>query len=157
MKVSDARVLRDELTDDRRLRDDLHLDSLDFIGVVSAIVGITSYRLTFMGRADHAGTTSMQDRRDASQGASAFALGAREIVLGQFPNCGANVGNMTFTPGAFNIVPAGVTVSLEFRGPDADELARLETEFLVRLKTQLDPRWVLAHHPPFSPQITARF
>lgn len=106
------------------------------IGVVSAIVGITSYRLTFMGRADHAGTTSMQDRRDASQGASAFALGAREIVLGRFPNCVANVGNMTFTPGAFNIVPAGVTVSLEFRGPDADELARFEKALLERAQAE---------------------
>src|ERR1041384_380020 len=30
------------------------------IGVVSAIVGISSYRLSFIGRADHAGSTTMQ-------------------------------------------------------------------------------------------------
>ena len=34
------------------------------IGIVSAIVGISSYQLTFIGRADHAGSTTMQDRLD---------------------------------------------------------------------------------------------
>jgi acyl carrier protein len=32
-------VLRDELADDKSLRGDLHLDSLDFVSVVSAIEG----------------------------------------------------------------------------------------------------------------------
>ncbi len=35
------------------------------VGVVTAIVGITRARLTFRGRANHAGTTIMEDRRDA--------------------------------------------------------------------------------------------
>ena len=56
------------------------------IGVVSAIVGIWSYRLSFIGRADHAGTTTMDDRLDASLGASAFTLAAREVVMKDFPN-----------------------------------------------------------------------
>src|SRR5258706_3847673 len=36
------------------------------IGVVSAIVGSWSYHLSFIGRADHAGSTTMNDRLDAS-------------------------------------------------------------------------------------------
>lgn len=36
---ANARVLPADLADDRRLRDDLRLDSLDFIGVVSAVEG----------------------------------------------------------------------------------------------------------------------
>ncbi len=95
------------------------------IGIVSAIVGIWSYRLSFIGRADHAGTTTMDDRLDASLGASAFTLTAREIVMKDFPNCVANIGNMEFSPGAFNIVPARVDVSLEFRSPDEEEFKRL--------------------------------
>ena len=51
------------------------------IGIVSAIVGIRSYRLSFIGRADHAGSTLMTDRADASLGASSFTLAAREIVM----------------------------------------------------------------------------
>ena len=102
------------------------------IGIVSAIVGIWSYRLSFIGRADHAGTTTMQDRRDASLGSSAFTLAAREIVMNDFPNCVVNVGHMEFAPGAFNIVPARVDVGLEFRAPDEEEFKRLDAVLLDR-------------------------
>lgn len=102
------------------------------IGIVKAIVGIRSYRLAFIGRADHAGSTLMTDRADASLGASAFTLAAREIVIQDFPECVVNVGRMEFLPGAFNIVPARVDVSLEFRSPDAEEFDRLDKALLAR-------------------------
>jgi hydantoinase/carbamoylase family amidase len=101
------------------------------IGIVSAIVGIWSYRLSFIGRADHAGTTTMDDRLDASLGASAFALAARELVLKDFPNCVVNVGKMEFAPGAFNIVPARVDVALEFRSPEEEQFQRLDAALLA--------------------------
>ncbi|MBI3913160.1 MAG: Zn-dependent hydrolase [Chloroflexi bacterium] len=100
------------------------------IGIVTDIVGIGSYRLTFIGRADHAGTTTMQDRLDAAQGASAFTGAIRDLVIERFLNCVANVGKMEFEPGAFNIVPARVTASLEFRAPNAAEFTRLEAALL---------------------------
>lgn len=102
------------------------------IGIVSAIVGIWSYRLSFIGRADHAGTTSMEDRLDASLGAGAFTLAARELVMKDFPNCVINVGNMEFMPGAFNIIPARVDVSLEFRSPDEAQFQQLDRALLER-------------------------
>jgi beta-ureidopropionase / N-carbamoyl-L-amino-acid hydrolase len=100
------------------------------IGIVTAIVGIWSYKLSFIGKADHAGTTTMEDRRDASLGASAFTLAAREMVMRDFPNSVVNVGKMDFAPGAFNIVPAQVDVALEFRSPDEEEFKRLDTALL---------------------------
>ena len=100
------------------------------IGIVSAIVGIWSYRLSFIGRADHAGSTTMDDRLDASLGASAFTLAARELVMKDFPNCVVNVGKMDFAPGAFNIVPARVDLALEFRSPDAEEFDRLDAALI---------------------------
>ncbi len=106
------------------------------IGIVSAIVGIRSYRLTFIGRADHAGSTTMDDRLDASLGASAFTLAAREIVTRDFPNCVANVGKMDFAPGAFNIVPARVDVSLEFRSPDEEEFKHLDSVLIASAKAE---------------------
>jgi N-carbamoyl-L-amino-acid hydrolase len=106
------------------------------IGVVSAIVGIWSYRLAFIGRADHAGSTMMDDRLDASLGASAFTLAAREMVMKDFPSCVVNVGKMDFTPGAFNIVPARVDVSLEFRSPDEEEFKRLDAALLLLANTE---------------------
>jgi N-carbamoyl-L-amino-acid hydrolase len=108
------------------------------IGIVTGIAGINSYRLTFVGRADHAGTTSMADRRDAAQGASALALAAREIVMRDFPDCVANVGDMQFAPGAFNIVPARVELALEFRASAPGPFDRLEAALLERARTEAE-------------------
>jgi N-carbamoyl-L-amino-acid hydrolase len=101
------------------------------IGIVSAIVGIWSYRLSFLGRADHAGTTMMDDRLDASLGAGEFVLAARDTVLHDFRDCVVNIGNMQFSPGAFNIVPARVDVSLEFRSADEEKFERLDSLLLA--------------------------
>jgi hydantoinase/carbamoylase family amidase len=106
------------------------------IGIVSAIVGIRSYRLGFIGRADHAGSTLMTDRADASLGASAFTLAAREIVMRDFPDCVVNVGRMDFTPGAFNIVPARVDLSLEFRSPGEEQCEKLDAALMACAKEQ---------------------
>lgn len=100
------------------------------IGIVSAIVGIWSYRLSFLGRADHAGTAAMDDRRDASLGASEFTLAARDTVLHDFRDCVVNIGDMKFSPGAFNIVPAQVDVSLEFRSAEEEKFQRLDSLLL---------------------------
>lgn len=124
------------------------------IGIVTAIVGIWSYRLSFIGNADHAGTTTMEDRRDASLGASAFTLAARELVMREFPNCVVNVGKMDVTPGAFNIVPARVDVALEFRSPDEDEFNRLDKALLelaareaARFDLELKTEFLGRHSP----------
>ncbi|MBI5303946.1 MAG: Zn-dependent hydrolase [Chloroflexi bacterium] len=108
------------------------------IGIVTNIVGVESYRVKFIGRADHAGSTPMDERRDAAQGASAFALAAREILLRDFPHCVANVGKMEFAPGAFNIVPSSVVTWLEFRAPTAEEFARLDAALIARAKLEAE-------------------
>ncbi|MCC7358831.1 MAG: Zn-dependent hydrolase [Anaerolineales bacterium] len=100
------------------------------IGVVTAIVGITSYRVTFSGAANHAGTTPMDARQDAGLGAAAFTLTARELVVRDFAGCAVNVGQMRFEPGAFNIIPGRAELALEFRAPDALRLAEVEDALL---------------------------
>ncbi|MEK9162050.1 MAG: Zn-dependent hydrolase, partial [Chloroflexota bacterium] len=100
------------------------------IGVVSGIVGITSYRLKYIGAANHAGTTPMETRSDAGLGASAFTLTAREMVMRDFPNCVVNVGQMNFKPGAFNIIPGVAEFALEFRSPESKQLKQLEASLL---------------------------
>jgi N-carbamoyl-L-amino-acid hydrolase len=100
------------------------------IGVVSGIVGITSYRLRFHGAANHAGTTPMETRLDAGLGASTFLLTAREMVVRDYPGCVVNVGQMQFKPGGFNIIPGAADLALEFRSEDPARLAELETALL---------------------------
>ncbi len=90
------------------------------IGVVTSIVGICSYWLAYLGRADHAGTTPMKDRLDAALGASAFILAVPQILMADFPNCVANVGEMHLMPGAFNIVSDRARLGLELRAADKD-------------------------------------
>ena len=130
------------------------------IGIVSAIVGIWSYRLSFIGRADHAGSTKMDDRLDASLGASAFTLAARELVMKDFPACVVNVGKMEFAPGAFNIVPARVDVSLEFRSPDEEEFKQLDSA-LINLAKEQSAQFGLGldveHHGKHSPSLMSDF
>lgn len=91
------------------------------IGIVTGMVGIHMYLVTFHGQANHAGTTPMLKRQDAALGASAFCLAVQQRTLAEYPDCVATVGRMQFVPGAFNIVPEQVTVFMELR---TDERAR---------------------------------
>jgi beta-ureidopropionase / N-carbamoyl-L-amino-acid hydrolase len=100
------------------------------IGVVTNISGIAFYRLTFSGRADHAGTAPMETRRDAGTGASFFILSLRELIIEKFPECFANVGSMRFEPGAFNIVPEKAVLSLEFRSPEMNQFHSLKSSIM---------------------------
>jgi beta-ureidopropionase / N-carbamoyl-L-amino-acid hydrolase len=100
------------------------------IGVVTGIVGARSFTLDFRGDSGHAGTTPMDARRDAGLAAASFATAANALVLRDFPESVATVGDMRFHPGAFNIVPGAVRVSLEFRSLERAELDALESALL---------------------------
>jgi N-carbamoyl-L-amino-acid hydrolase len=107
----------------------------DEIGIVTAIVGIRRLRLRFIGRADHAGTTSIPRRRDAGRAACTFAAHAWEVVLRDLTDCVINVGNLRFEPGTFNVVPKAVTLDLELRASSNPRLAALH-DTLVHLAKQ---------------------
>ncbi|MCP4711757.1 MAG: Zn-dependent hydrolase [Planctomycetes bacterium] len=114
------------------------LDQGKDIGIVTTIVGIRSWRLRFLGRADHAGTTPMAKRLDAAQGAAAFTLAAREMVMKEFPDGVVNVGLMEFSPGAFNVVPETVNVSLQFRADQQEKMDRMEAALLLQAAQDAD-------------------
>ena len=86
------------------------------VGVVSAIAGQTRAKLTFHGRAGHAGTTPMSLRRDALAGAAEFALAAESLAKST-PGLVATVGTMAVAPGAANVIPASAMFSLDLRHP----------------------------------------
>lgn len=102
------------------------------IGVVTGIIGRTTYELTFYGEASHSGTTSMSSRRDALLGASVFIYDAYDLVQERFPLGVFNCGNINISPGSFNIVPAEAKLTFECRHPSAKHLSEMEA-MLIRL------------------------
>jgi N-carbamoyl-L-amino-acid hydrolase len=104
------------------------------IGIVTGIVGSSSFRLVFEGDARHAGTTPMDARRDAGLGAATFVLGVRETVTSDFPGCVATVGDIKTEPGSFNVVPGRARLRMECRSPDAAELSALERALTGRAR-----------------------
>ncbi len=105
------------------------LESLDLrLGVVEAIAGQNRLDLLFEGKANHAGTTPMNLRRDALVGASEW-VSAVELEARAVPGAVATVGRMNVSPGGGNVIPGSVAASLDVRHSDDnirhDLIARL--------------------------------
>ncbi len=89
-------------------------------GVVSAISGQTRARVGFTGHAGHAGTTPMALRKDALAGAAEFILAVEALAKARSPLV-ATVGWITAHPGATNVIPGSVELSLDVRHPRNEE------------------------------------
>jgi beta-ureidopropionase / N-carbamoyl-L-amino-acid hydrolase len=97
------------------------------LGVVTGIVGIRRLRVTFTGRADHAGTTPTALRRDAGAAALRYGTAFLDLVAEQGgPDTVCNIGAIRFEPGAGNIVPALAEMLVEYRDLSAQRLAALD-------------------------------
>ena len=151
------------------------------VGVVTGIAGQTRARVTFTGRAGHAGTTPMEGRRDALAAAAewigaveaearggthaslADRIGAAEAeALDRDPALVATVGEIAAEPGAPNVIPGRVTASLDVRHLEdaAREQAVAATrEHAARIATArgLDTAWDQIQSTaavPCSPDLT---
>jgi allantoate deiminase len=87
------------------------------VGVVSGISGQTRANLHFKGEAGHAGTVPMKMRRDALCAASEFVLEV-EAYARSHDGLQATVGQVHVYPGASNVIPGSVTLSLDVRHID---------------------------------------
>jgi len=87
------------------------------IGVVTAIVGQSRVTLRFSGMAGHAGTVPMALRHDALCAAAAFVLAAEAEARSE-QGLVATVGQLAVAPGASNVIPGAVTLSLDVRHHD---------------------------------------
>jgi allantoate deiminase len=91
------------------------LDSFNLpLAAVDTIVGQTRCELTFSGQANHAGTTPMHLRSDALAGAAEFIQHAERLARDS-AGLVATVGTIHAAPGAVNIIPGLVTLSLDVR------------------------------------------
>jgi allantoate deiminase len=105
------------------------------VGVVSAISGQNRYTLVFEGEAGHAGTVPMDRRRDALVAAAVFVQAVEGYAAGTL-GLVATVGQLTVRPGAANVVPGEVTLSLDVRhADDAERL--LASRHLLDIASQI--------------------
>ncbi|HUS14323.1 MAG TPA: allantoate amidohydrolase [Chloroflexia bacterium] len=87
------------------------------VGIVTAIAGQSRLDVCFRGQAGHAGTVPMDRRHDALAAAAEFVLAA-EALARRTPGTVATVGQLALEPGASNVIPGQVTLSLDVRHPE---------------------------------------
>jgi allantoate deiminase len=115
------------------------------VGVVDAINGQTRAAVTFTGTAAHAGTVPMDLRRDALTAAAEWIL-AVEALARATDGLVATVGAARVEPGAGNVVPGRVALTLDVRHADdaAREAARdalHERALAIAAARGLDAEW----------------
>jgi allantoate deiminase len=108
------------------------------VGIVTGIVGMVRGERVFEGEPGHAGTVPMGTRRDALAAAAEYVLHVREQAVA-VEGAVATVGELQVEPGAANVIPARVRLSVDVRAPDADRLDPLVRELDVTPLFRLEP------------------
>jgi N-carbamoyl-L-amino-acid hydrolase len=103
------------------------------LGVVTGIAGIERMMTTFTGRADHAGTMPMDERRDALVAASAAILKIEQTVTCSEVDAVATTGRLIAEPGALNVVPNKARMWTEIRSLDAAWLGSVQSQLVEEI------------------------
>lgn len=102
------------------------------LGVVTAINGARRLNCSFVGEAGHAGTVPMTHRKDALAAAAEWMVFVEHTTREQDPQLVATVGTLSCLPGAVNVIPGEVQLSLDVRGPQDEPLERLQSLLLTQ-------------------------
>ncbi|MDX5338394.1 MAG: Zn-dependent hydrolase [Cyclobacteriaceae bacterium] len=102
------------------------------IGVVEGIVAIEWWEFTFTGKANHAGTTPMDMRKDPMLPAAKFVLAVNEIVNSYEGRQVGTVGKIQAFPGAGNVIPGEVKVNVELRDLSSEKIWKIYADLEKR-------------------------
>jgi beta-ureidopropionase / N-carbamoyl-L-amino-acid hydrolase len=139
---------------------ELHIEQGSALDGLGSAVGIAEgiwphgrWRMDFTGRADHAGTTRLDDRRDPMLPYAATVLEARQAAAA----CGAlaTVGKVTAVPGAANAISSAVRAWLDARAPDQAVLDHMvgQVEATARRAAAAQGVEVSMHRESFTPPV----
>ena len=101
------------------------------LGVVEAINGARRLNCCFTGEAGHAGTVPMSHRKDALAAAAEWMVLVEALTREQSGNLVATVGTLRCAPGAVNVIPGEVMLTLDIRGPNDQPLDALLNRLLA--------------------------
>ncbi|MBX6351470.1 MAG: Zn-dependent hydrolase [Clostridia bacterium] len=131
------------------------------VGLVTGIAGPLELEGEVVGRADHAGTTPMDERRDSLLAVAELALCAERLARESSPQTVATVGRVDVSPGAANVVPGRALFTLDLRDVDLARRDRVEarlrqafSEILVRRGLEGSFRQLLRVDPVPVPEST---
>jgi allantoate deiminase len=93
------------------------------VGVVSSIAGQSRVAVSFRGMAGHAGTVPMELRRDALAGAAEW-IARVDARAREEQGLVATVGTLRVQPGASNVIPGAVELTLDVRSGEDDRRER---------------------------------
>ena len=96
------------------------------IGVVTGITGRIVLQVHVKGKANHAGTTPMDARRDALLAASRIVQSVNSIATTEEVCRVGTVGKMSVGPNAVNVVPGEAVLGVEFRDIEVNRLKNAE-------------------------------
>ncbi|MGC6421650.1 MAG: Zn-dependent hydrolase [Flavobacteriaceae bacterium] len=103
------------------------------IGIVQGIVGLRWWDVTVEGISNHGGTTPMHKRQDALLAAAKFVQLVNAVVTSLPGTQVGTVGRIKAFPGAPNVIPGKVVLSLELRDLSETKIDTLFTE--IKAKT----------------------
>jgi N-carbamoyl-L-amino-acid hydrolase len=102
------------------------------IGIVEGIVGLNWWDVVITGFANHAGTTPMHRRQDALLAAAQFIQLVNDVATRHEGNHVGTVGRIEAIPGAPNVIPGKVILSLEIRDLSSEKIQMLYSEMIKR-------------------------
>ncbi len=109
------------------------LESMDLpLGTVLGTFGVERHRVVWRGQAAHAGSTPMDQRRDALAGASKLALALREIAAAVGDGAVCTSGGVVCSPGIVTSVVETAEQLLDQRHLDASRLAAMLADAKAR-------------------------
>jgi N-carbamoyl-L-amino-acid hydrolase len=139
---------------------ELHIEQGSALDGLGAAVGVAEsiwphgrWRLDFTGRADHAGTTRLDDRRDPMLPYAAAVLEARQAAAAA--GALATFGKVVAEPGAANAISSAVHAWLDARAPDPEVLDHLvgQIEAAARRAAQAQGVELSVRRESFTPLV----
>jgi len=98
------------------------------VGIVERIAGKVYRQCSFVGKAQHGGTTPLELRQDAFLATADFAIKATQLVATKHYGSMITVGKVAVQPGSFSVVPGRVDFTLDLRSASAETLEELDRE-----------------------------